>query len=230
MWGQGSRLTFLTRRFKKSGIYIPTFVTDNFQEVQKPWVWEIGVLYHLICHVTNASFKQGIKILLMPKIDKVHKNYLTPEIWGEMYLRDIFCRTSTFQQSSMICLTWPCWNWSETTFCLHLVKHLRVTLRCAVNITASSFQHFPWSLTGLDITAGQRAMSKLIAFGELIGQPFVLLVILTCHVQSYWKWDKLKFPRCSVISIASHASIFRRARLSWPQTPAPLRTTFLSQA
>ena len=104
LWGQGSWLTFLTGRFKKSGIYIPTFVTDNFQEIQKPWVWEIGLFYHLICHVTNASFKQGVKILLMPKIDKAHKNYLTPEIWGEMYLRDIFCRTSTFQQSSMICI------------------------------------------------------------------------------------------------------------------------------
>ena len=31
-------------------------------------------------HVTNASFKQRVGILLMPKIDKAHKNYLTPEI------------------------------------------------------------------------------------------------------------------------------------------------------
>ena len=61
-------------------IYIPTFVTDNFQEVQKPWVWEIGLLYYLIGHVTNAPFKQGVEILLMPKIDKAHKNYLKPEI------------------------------------------------------------------------------------------------------------------------------------------------------
>ena len=30
--------------------------------------------------VTNASFKQGVGILLMPKIDKAHKNYLTPKI------------------------------------------------------------------------------------------------------------------------------------------------------
>ena len=79
LWGQGSWLTFLTGRFKKSGIYIPTFVTDNYQEVQKLWVWEIGLLYCLIGHVTNASFKQGVEILLMPKIDKAHKNYLKPE-------------------------------------------------------------------------------------------------------------------------------------------------------
>ena len=56
------------------------FVTDNFQEVQKLWVWEIGLLYYLIGQVANASFKQGVEILLMPKIDKAHKNYLKPEI------------------------------------------------------------------------------------------------------------------------------------------------------
>ena len=136
LWGQGSWLTFLTGRFKKSGIYIPTFVTDNFQEVQKPWVWEIGLLYYLIGHVTNASFKQGVEILLMPKIDKAHKNYLKPEIWEETHLREIFCGTLIFQQSSMSCIDHHVGiNWSETTLCLHLVKHLRVTLRCAVNIT-----------------------------------------------------------------------------------------------
>ena len=31
-------------------------------------------------HVTNASFKQCVGILLIPKIDRAHKNYLTPEI------------------------------------------------------------------------------------------------------------------------------------------------------
>ena len=30
-------------------------------------------------HVTNASFKQSIGILLMRKIDRAHKNYLQPE-------------------------------------------------------------------------------------------------------------------------------------------------------
>ena len=169
----------------------------------------------------------------MPKIDKAHKNYLKPEIWEETHLREIFCGTLIFQQSSMSCIDHHVGiNWSETTLCLHLVKHLRVTLRCAVNITTTSFQHFPWSLTGLHITAtGQQTMSKLIALGELIGQPFVLPVILTCHVQSYWKWNKLKFPCCSVISVASHASIFRGACLSsLPTNASPPRTTFLCQA
>ena len=55
-------------------------------------------------HVTNASFKQWVGILLMPKIDRAHKNYLTPEIWGETHLREIFYGTLTFQQSSMICI------------------------------------------------------------------------------------------------------------------------------
>ena len=31
-------------------------------------------------HVTNVSFKQLVVILLMPKIDRAHKNHLTPEI------------------------------------------------------------------------------------------------------------------------------------------------------
>ena len=32
---------------------------------------------------------------------------------------------------------------AKTTFCLRLVKLLIVTLRCAVNVTTSFFQHFP---------------------------------------------------------------------------------------
>ena len=106
-------------------------------------------------HVTSASFKQWVGILLIPKIDRARKNYLTPEIWEETYLREIFYGTLIFQQSSMICIgrhvrlqrTLPCWRAAKTTFCLYLVKHLIVTLRCAVNITTSSFQHFPWTLS-----------------------------------------------------------------------------------
>ena len=32
-------------------------------------------------HVTNASFKQWVGILLMPKIDRARKTYPTAEIW-----------------------------------------------------------------------------------------------------------------------------------------------------
>ena len=55
-------------------------------------------------HMTNAFFKQWVGILLMPKIDRAHKNYLTPEIWEETHLREIFYGTLIFQQSSMICI------------------------------------------------------------------------------------------------------------------------------
>ena len=55
-------------------------------------------------HVTNASFKQWVGILLMPKIDGAHKNYLTPKIWEETHLRETFYETLNFQQSSIICI------------------------------------------------------------------------------------------------------------------------------
>ena len=55
-------------------------------------------------HVTNASLKQWVGILLMPKIDRAHKNYLTPEIWEETHLREIFYGTLILPQSSMICI------------------------------------------------------------------------------------------------------------------------------
>ena len=40
----------------------------------------------------------------MSKIDRAHKNYLTPEIWEKTHIREIFYGTSIFQQSSMICI------------------------------------------------------------------------------------------------------------------------------
>ena len=53
-------------------------------------------------HVTNASFKQYVK---MPKIDGAHRNYLTPEIWEETHLREKYnsIRTcySCMQRSSL---------------------------------------------------------------------------------------------------------------------------------
>ena len=108
-------------------------------------------------NMTNASFKQWVGILLMPKIDRAHKNYLTPEIWKEMHLREIFYGTLIFHGSSIILFVLatmlegvllPSNMAACTTFCLYyLVKHSIVTLRCAVNITTSSFQHFPWSLS-----------------------------------------------------------------------------------
>ena len=40
----------------------------------------------------------------MPKIDRAHKSYLTPEIWVKVHLTEIFYGTLIFQQSSMICI------------------------------------------------------------------------------------------------------------------------------
>ena len=55
-------------------------------------------------HVTNASNDQWAVILLLPKLDRTHKNDLTPEIWEETHLREIFYVALIFQRSSMICI------------------------------------------------------------------------------------------------------------------------------
>ena len=38
----------------------------------------------------------------MPKFDRAHKNYPTPEIWEETHLKEIFYGALIFQQSSMM--------------------------------------------------------------------------------------------------------------------------------
>ena len=53
---------------------------------------------------TNASFKQWVGILLMPKIDRAHKNYLTTNIWEETHVREIFYGTFIFQQIKVVWL------------------------------------------------------------------------------------------------------------------------------
>ena len=104
-------------------------------------------------HMTNASFKQWVGILLMPKIDKVHKSYLTLEIWEEtQHIMALWFFSKVhvvwFVLAAMLeGILLPSNMVAKTTFCLYLVERLLVTLRCAVNITTSSFQHFPWSLS-----------------------------------------------------------------------------------
>ena len=104
--------------------------------------------------MTNVSFKRWVGILLMPKIDRAHKNYLTPEIWEETHLREIIYGTLIFQQLVWFVLAamlegilLPSNKPAKTTFCLYLVKRLIVTRRGAVNVTTSSFQHFTWTLS-----------------------------------------------------------------------------------
>ena len=70
------------------------------------WTNQMNRPLALRCHVTNASFKQWVGILLLPKIDRARKNYGTPEIWEEAHSREIIniYGTLIFQQSSMICI------------------------------------------------------------------------------------------------------------------------------
>ena len=75
----------------------------------------------------------------MPKIDRAHINYFTPEIWRE----NTFNKVVSFVFAAMLeGILLPSNVVAKTTFCLYLVKHLIVMLRCAVNVTTSSFNIF----------------------------------------------------------------------------------------
>ena len=90
--------------------HIQIFSWLNFRYVAKLFYLKTGKSSNrplaLRGHVTNASFKQWVGILLKLKIDRVHKNYLTPEIWEETHSREIFYGTLICQQStcSIICI------------------------------------------------------------------------------------------------------------------------------
>ena len=134
------------------------YFSVSLLRIQKEWILIRTQLFDnrplaLRGHVTNASFKQWVGILLMPK--RAHENYLTPEIWEDnTHLRKIFKALRFFTKVVWFVLTamlegilLPSNMAAKTTFCLYLVKRLIVTLRCAVNVTTSYFQHFPWSLS-----------------------------------------------------------------------------------
>ena len=100
-------------------------------------------------HVTKASFKQWVGILLMPKIHRAHKNYFTPQIWeGDILWHFDFCNKVVWFVLDAILegILLPSNMVAKTTFCLYLVNHMIVMLRFAVTDTTSSLQHFPWSL------------------------------------------------------------------------------------
>ena len=73
-------------------------------------------------HVTNVSFKQWVRILLMPKIDRAHKNYLIPEIWEETHEGRYFMALWFFNKVVWFVLASN--MAANTTFCLCLVKRL----------------------------------------------------------------------------------------------------------
>ena len=81
-------------------VSVPNLNSDNLWKLKKQI--QSNRPLALRGHMTNASFKHWLGILLMLKIVKAHKNYLTPEIWEETHLREIFYCTLIFQQSSMI--------------------------------------------------------------------------------------------------------------------------------
>ena len=107
----------------------------------------------LRCHVSNASFEQWVGILLMPKIDRAHKNCRTLEIWEETHSREIFMALWFFNKVVWFVLAamlegilLPSNMAVKTTFSLYLVKRMIVMLRCAVTV-GTYFQYFPWSLS-----------------------------------------------------------------------------------
>ena len=100
-------------------------------------------------HVTIASLKQQVGILLLPKIDRTHKSYLTHKICKEMHLREISYGTLIFQQSNMICMgrivgghTLALQHGGQNYFFLKSCQMFDGYVQCAINVTTSSFNIF----------------------------------------------------------------------------------------
>ena len=91
-WGKTAKI--MTRNFKRWSLVV-IMGSRNWSTIR---VFQQYRPLALRGHVTNASSKQWVGVLLMPKIDRAHKNYLTPEIWEEMHLREIFYGTLILQQ------------------------------------------------------------------------------------------------------------------------------------
>ena len=72
---------------------------------------------------------EHIKIILHPKLER-------KRIWGRYFMAVWFFNK----------VVWFVLAAAKTTFCLYLVKRLIVTLRCAVNVTTSSLNHFSRNL------------------------------------------------------------------------------------
>lgn len=97
--------------------------------------------------MTNASFNQTVGILLMPKLTE-HKKYTSTLNLRRNAFRETMCGTEVFaghggmyKTVGFVLATMMDGTIMKvkTTFCLHVVKHLIVSLRCAVNVTTSSF-------------------------------------------------------------------------------------------
>ena len=62
----------------------------------------------------------------------------------------------------------------QSYFCLYLVERLIVTLRCAVNVTTSSFQHFPRSLSAKCVVKKEVIHNFKSHFGHVIMTSYEL--------------------------------------------------------
>ena len=130
------------------------------QKISK-WIWQMDAFVVVVVnyafivnsrplavrgHVTNGSFKQWLEMLLMPKIVKAHKNYLKPEIWEGMHVLKgniLWHKVVWFLLAAMLeYILLPSNTAAKTIFCLYRVKRLIGTLRCAENVTTSSFNNF----------------------------------------------------------------------------------------
>ena len=128
------------------------------QKISK-WIWQMDAFVVVVVnyafivnsrplavrgHVTNGSFKQWLEMLLMPKIVKAQKNYLTRNLRGNACKGNILWhKVVWFLLAAMLeYILLPSNMAAKTTFCLYLVKRLIGTLRCAENVTTSSFNNF----------------------------------------------------------------------------------------
>ena len=85
----------------------------------------------------------------MKKIESSYKLSYTRNLRGKAFKGDILwhfdCLTKWYDLLAAMLegILLPSNMATKPTFCLYLVKRLVVTLRCAVNVTTSSFQQFP---------------------------------------------------------------------------------------
>ena len=92
-------------------------------------------------HVTNASFKQWVGILLKPNIDRCH---LTSEIWEETHLKELFYGTLIFQQNSMICIDLYLYDY---ILAFQHGGRNNVHAQMCCKLYHLTFWTFPWSLS-----------------------------------------------------------------------------------
>ena len=93
---------------------------------------------------------------------------------------------------------------AKTIFCSYLVKRLIVTLRCTVNVTTSSFQHFLWSLRGSLPKTGPLRFGSENQFPLNFAHEYIL-------VQKYLKPPKfLKIFQNNIFREENHFSTRRQ--------------------